>query len=151
MTDKFEFFSMKVPISDDLEGWYKSLLHGKVAIIPRVVFAHRIHFENGVVKVDADKLIEDLVLYEIISEYAICQGIERKKIDRWKKLNIIRQISSFISWADSLHSRGIYNQEQFYKLLYDFSKGLKSKYNINFFSHNKNLIKLQLKFLKMFI
>lgn len=150
LINKFEFFSGKVPIGDDLEGWYKSLLHGKVGILPKPVFCHRIHFDNGVVKVDADRLLEDLNLYDIIGDYGISMGFSKEVMNKWKKYNILRQSESFISWANSLYKRGIYTKDQLEKLLEEFAKNLESRYKVKlFFPKNKDIFTLQLKLLKL--
>lgn len=145
---KAEFFSGKVPIGDDLEGWFKSLLHGKVAIIPNIIFAHRIHFDNGVVKVNSAVLLEDLKLYDIIYSYAIGLGLEEKLMKRWRNHHIIRQFQSFISWANSLYKRGIYSKDTLDNLLLELSSGLRNicKFPI-IYTKNKGLLSLQLKIL----
>lgn len=146
-----EFFSGRVPIGDDLEGWFKSLLHGKVGIIPNIIFAHRIHFENGVVKVNADILLEDLKLYDIVAEYAINLGFEREMIKKWKNYSILRQFQSFISWANSLYKRGIYSKEMLDKLLIELSQGFKNIYGFPMItSKNKKFLTFQVKILQSF-
>lgn len=150
LIEKFEFFSGKVPIGDDLEGWFKSLFFGKVALLPKAVFTHRIHFDNGVVKVDVEKLTKDLYLYDIIKDFGISLGYDEELMLKWRDYYILKQAESFISWAYSLYKRNIYTKEYLEKLLYDFTKSLKENYNIKIFpSKHKFLTSLQLKALKV--
>lgn len=151
LIEKVEFFSGRVPIGDDLEGWYKSLLHGKVALIPNVIFAHRIHFDNGVVKVDGKRLVDDLIVYDLVADDAIKLGIDKGRIEKWKHYWILKQAESFVSWAKSLHRRGIYSDKQLEDLMTEFSMMMKDKYGIPFLpTKNSSLLSLQFKVSRMF-
>ncbi|MCX7760243.1 MAG: glycosyltransferase [Hydrogenothermaceae bacterium] len=130
LINKFEFFSGKVPIGDDLEGWFKSLFFGKVALLPKAVFTHRIHFDNGVVKVDVEKLLKDLYLYDIIKDFGISIGYDKNLMSKWRDYYILKQAESFVSWAYSLYKRKIYTKEHLEKLLYEFTKSLKALKNV---------------------
>ncbi|MEJ5173390.1 MAG: glycosyltransferase [Hydrogenothermaceae bacterium] len=150
LIEKFEFFSGKVPIGDDLEGWFKSLFFGKVALLPKAVFTHRIHFDNGVVKVDVEKLLKDLYLYDIIKNFGVSIGYSEKLMSKWRDYYILKQVESFVSWAYSLYKRNIYTKEHLEALLYNFTKSLKENYNIKIIpSKRKSITSLQLKAIKV--
>lgn len=145
LIEKCNFFTGNVKIGDDLEGWYESLFFGKVGILPIIAFAHRIHFDNGVVKVNPDLLLEDLFLYDVVADFGKSLGFDKNLMERWRIYNTLKKAESFVSWSISLYRRKIYTKEFLYDLIESFIDKFRQKYGMNFiFKKNPKLLRLEL-------
>jgi glycosyltransferase involved in cell wall biosynthesis len=87
-------------ISSDWESILRLVLHGKVAVIDKVVAVWNIHDKNISGHRDIINAIEDYDYIEASYSYAIANGVDRERLDGWYRRMVRMQTRNL--WSSSL-------------------------------------------------